>query len=151
MTRTIPTLLLAAAAAIALAACGGDEEAASTTAAAKKPAKPKEVVADVVELVAPNSGRGVMRFDRKRITAKAGLVEFRLDNQDPGNTHNIRIQTGEKCCDPARDIGGTDSIDGPARISGRVRLEPGTYWFICGLIGHFDSDLGKMKGRLVVR
>lgn len=148
----ISTLALIAVAALAAGACGDDDEPAASSAAAKAKPKPaQEQVSDVVELTALPSGAKAYRFDKKKLTVKAGLVEFRLDNQDPSNTHNIRIQTGKKCCDPARDIGGTDSVDGPDSISARVKLEPGTYWFICGLIGHFDGDLGKMKGKLVVR
>ena len=145
------TLVAVVTAALGAGACGDDAETTATRVAAKKPKPPQEQVSDVVELVALPSGSNPYRFDKKTLTAKSGLVELRLDNQDPSNTHNIRIQTGKKCCDPARDIGGTESIDGPDRITGHVRLEPGTYWFICGLIGHFDGDMGKMKGKLVVR
>ena len=146
LTRPLAALAVAA---LALGACGDDAEPVATAKSKPKPAAPQ--VSDVLELVALPSGSGAYRYDKQKLTAKAGLVEFRLDNQDPSNTHNIRIQTGKKCCDPARDIGGTDSVDGPAKITGRVKLEPGTYWFICGLIGHFDGDLGKMKGKLVVQ
>lgn len=146
ITRLVPVVV----AAMAFAACG-DDRGDTSARAAKPKAKPAESVSSVVELVALPSGSGAYRFDRNKLTARAGLVELRLDNQDPSNTHNIRIQTGRKCCDPARDVGGTDSVDGPAKVSGKVRLEPGTYWFICGLIGHFDGDLGKMKGKLVVQ
>lgn len=146
----IHTLALLAAASVFAGACGGeDDPAASTQKAKAKP--PQEQVSDVVELTALPSGSDPYRFDKTKLTAKAGLVEFRLKNDDVSNTHNIRIQTGKKCCDPARDIGGTESIDGPDEISGKVKLEPGTYWFICGLIGHFDGDMGKMKGKLVVQ
>ena len=147
----ISTLALIAAAAVGAGACGDDEPATSRAASSAKPRPAQEQPSSVVELVALPSGSNPYRFDKKKLTAKAGLVEFRLDNQDPSNTHNIRIQTGKKCCDPARDIGGTESIDGPDQITGRVKLEPGTYWFICGLIGHYDGDMGKMKGKLVVQ
>ena len=147
-----PRAATLAACALLLAACGGDEPSGGDASAAKpKPEAPQEQVSDVIELTALPSGSKPYRFDKKKLTAKAGLVEFRLDNQDTTGTHNIRIQTGKKCCDPARDIGGTESIDGPDQVSGRVKLEPGTYWFICGLIGHFDGDMGKMKGKLVVQ
>ena len=143
-------LCAAVLAAASFAACGDDEPAAKTAAA--KPKKPAVQVSDVIELTALVSNDKPYRFDKKELTAKAGLVEFRLTNLDPGSTHNIRIQTGEKCCDPANDVGGTDSIDGPdGKITGRVRLEPGTYWFLCSLGGHFDGDMGKMKGKLVVQ
>ena len=139
-----------AAGVLLLAACG-DEDQPAAKPEASKPKPPQEQVSDTIELTALPSGAKPYRFDKKTLTAKAGLVEFRLKNADVSNTHNIRIQTGKKCCDPARDIGGTNSVDGPDEISARVKLEPGTYWFICGLIGHFDGDMGKMKGKLVVQ
>lgn len=146
----IRRLALVAIAAGALAACGDDGEPAAST-PKPKPAKTAEAVSSVVDVATlPSSGGRPFRFDKKVLRAKPGLVEFRLDNRDRW-THNIRIQTGKKCCDPARDIGGTQSTTGPAKSVARVRLERGTYWFICGLIGHFDGDLGKQKGRLVVQ
>ena len=147
----IHTAVLVTAAALGAGACGDDGAETAASAPKAKPKPAQEQVSSTIDLVALPSGSKPYRFDKKTLTAKAGLVELRLDNQDPSNTHNIRIQTGKKCCDPARDIGGTDSIDGPDQISAKVKLEPGTYWFICGLLGHFDGDMGKMKGKLVVQ
>jgi plastocyanin len=147
MTRVL-SLAAALSTAVVFAACGADDPAAEEAAAKPKP--PAEKVDDVIELTALPSKDKPFRFDKRELEVKAGLIEIRLDNQDAW-THNVRIQTGEKCCDYERDIGGTQSITGPASIKGRVRLRPGTYWFVCGLIGHSDGDLGKQRGKLVVR
>lgn len=66
-----PVALLASAA-LALASCGGDDDGTSTAATEPK-TQAAEPVSSVIELVAPHSGSNAYRFDKKRLTAKAGL------------------------------------------------------------------------------
>lgn len=143
-----PVALLASAA-LALASCGGDDDGISTAATEPK-TQAAEPVSSVIELVAPHSGSNAYRFDKKRLTAKAGLVEIRLTNMEKHDVHNVRIQTGEKCCDRATGIGGTDSISAGQKGVARIKPESGTYWFLCSILGHYGGDTGKTKGRLVV-
>ena len=144
MRSSIRVLALPAFAALGAGCGGGDQTAAKPRAAT--PAAP----ASVIELVAPMTpGDEPLRFDQRRLRADAGLVELRLRNDD-SRVHNVRIQRGDTCCDPANDVGGTDTIDDGTSTTARVRLEAGTYWFLCSVNNHYTGELGKMKGRLVV-
>ena len=51
---------------------------------------------------------GVVRYDKERLSAKAGRIAFELTN-DRRKGHNIRIHTGDTCCfqKGSKDIGGT--------------------------------------------
>lgn len=144
----IPRTLVPAALAATLAAgCGGDPEAAPAT-AAERPAKPSQVL----ELTALDA-RGPDKpfaFDKRRLEARAGKILLRLRNLDY-KSHNIRIQTGERCCfgPDARDLGGTEwAEEEGGTIEGVVDLKPGKYWFLCSPVNHWGEG---MKGRLVVR
>jgi hypothetical protein len=70
---------------------------------------------------------GVVRFDKQRLSAKAGRIAFELTN-DKRKGHNIRIHTGDTCCfrTGSKDIGGTRTI-GAGRTRVVLDLKPGTY------------------------
>jgi plastocyanin len=133
------------AAAMLAAGCGTDVEREATPAAVKPPAP-----STVLDVSIPKVGAKPWVFSAKKLTAKAGLVQINLRNDDIA-AHNIRIQTGKKCCDPSRDIGGTDTISGSTSATAKLELEPGTYWFICSINSHYDTDMGRMKGKLTVQ
>ena len=66
---------------------------------------------------------GVVEFDKKRLSASAGRIEFELINENRKD-HNIRIHTGDACCfrPGSKDIGGTRTI-GPGRTRAIVNLD----------------------------
>ena len=90
---------------------------------------------------------GVIEFDKKRLSARAGRIEFELIN-DKRKGHNIRIHTGDVCCfrQGSKDIGGTRTI-GTGRTRAVLRLERGTYTYLCSAGGHWRTQ----HGTLVVR
>lgn len=90
---------------------------------------------------------GLIEFDKKRLTARAGEITFVLVNEKRKG-HNIRIQTGDECCfkPGQRDLGGTQTIE-TGRTQAVVRLEPGVYTYLCSAGGHWRTQ----HGTLVVR
>jgi plastocyanin len=119
---------LAAGAAL-LAGCGG-EEPATQTLTLRVVTKP-----------------GVVEFDKERLSARAGRIEFELINEKRKG-HNIRIHTGDVCCfrPGSKDIGGTRTI-GTGRTRAIVVLEPGIYTYLCSTGGYWRTQ----HGTLVVR
>lgn len=112
-----------------LVACGGSEQAT-------------QVVTLRVE-TAP----GVIEFDKKRLSARAGRIAFVLVNQKRKG-HNIRVHTGDVCCfrPGSKDIGGTRTI-GTGRARAVLELKPGVYTYLCSAGGHWRTQ----HGTLVVR
>ena len=64
--------------------------------------------------------------------------------------HNIRIQTGRKCCfgNGATDLGGTQTAQPGQTLKATVNLKPGRYFFLCSFTSHWGDG---MWGRLTVR
>ena len=145
-------VLMSAILALAAPGCGGEEDTVQNAAVNTK-AKPKpkvEPAATIIDIEATPTGVGEpFRFSAKKLEAKAGIVEIRFVNADQ-EAHNIRIQTGKKCCDYEKDIGGTNTISENQKETARVKLAPGKYWFLCSINSHYDTDMGKMKGVLTV-
>jgi plastocyanin len=112
-----------------VAGCGG-EEPATQTLTLTVVAKP-----------------GVVEFDKKRLSAGPGRIEFELINENRKG-HNIRIHTGDVCCfgPGSKDIGGTRTI-GTGRTRTIVNLDPGTYTYLCSTGGYWRTQ----HGTLVVR
>jgi plastocyanin len=113
-----------------LAACGGSNEES-----------PEVLKLSIV--TAP----GVVKFDKQRLSAKAGRIAFELTN-DKRKGHNIRIHTGDTCCfgPGSKDIGGTRTI-GTGRTRAVLDLKPGTYTYLCSTGGYWRTA----HGTLVVR
>jgi plastocyanin len=90
---------------------------------------------------------GIVEFDKKRLTARAGRIAFELTNPHRKG-HNLRIHTGDKCCfrPGSRDIGGTRTI-GTGRTRVVLDLKPGTYTYLCSTGGYWRTQ----HGTLVVR
>jgi plastocyanin len=105
-----------------------------------------EPVSQVLRL-SVETAPGVIRFDKQRLSARAGRITFELTN-DKRKGHNIRIHTGDVCCfrPGSKDIGGTRTI-GTGRTRAVLDLEPGTYTYLCSAGGHWRTQ----HGTLVVR
>jgi hypothetical protein len=112
-----------------VAGCGGEEPATQTL---------------TLRVVTKS---GVVEFDKKRLSAGAGRIEFELINEKRKG-HNIRIHTGDVCCfrPGSKDIGGTRTI-GTGRTRAIVDLEPGIYTYLCSTGGYWRTQ----HGTLVVR
>ena len=114
-----------------LAACGASDE---------------ESRSQVLKL-SVQTAPGIVRFDKERLSARAGRITFELTN-DRRKGHNIRIHTGDTCCfrKGSRDIGGTRTI-GTGRTRVVLDLKPGTYTYLCSTGGYWRTA----HGTLVVR
>jgi plastocyanin len=90
------------------------------------------------------TGRGVVRFDKQRLTARPGRVVVELTNPKQKG-HNVRIHTGDVCCfgPGSRDVGGTRTI-GPGRTRAVLDLEPGTYTYLCSTGGYWRTQHGTL-------
>jgi plastocyanin len=91
---------------------------------------------------------GLIEFDRKRLTARAGRIAFVLVN-GKRRGHNIRIHPGDVRGLPpeaSEDLGGTSTIS-TGRTLAVVELEPGVYTYMCTAGAHWHTQ----HGRLVVR
>jgi plastocyanin len=126
----VPVRALGVCAAL-LAACGDER------------AEPVDQVLRLSVVTSP----GVVEFDEKRLSARAGRVAFVLTN-GKRRGHNVRIHTGDTCCfgPGSRDVGGTRTI-GTGRTRAVLELEPGTYTYLCSAGGHWRTQ----HGTLVVR
>ena len=118
-----------------LAGCGDSGEAVRTGGA-----EPVTQTLTLRVVTAP----GLIEFDKKRLSAKAGRVAFELINEKRKG-HNIRIQTGRVCCfrPGSKDIGGTPTI-GTGRARAVLDLEPGTYTYLCSAGGHWHTQHGTL-------
>lgn len=115
-----------------LAACGGSGDDG------------EEQVLNLHVLTSP----GVVEFDRRRLTARAGQIRFVLVNEKLRG-HNIRIHRGDirgRSPQASEDLGGTQTIS-TGRTRAVLELEPGVYTYLCSAGGHWRTQ----NGRLVVR
>jgi plastocyanin len=143
MNRIFPAIVFAA-----LAGATGCGDESNDAAAAKEPRE-----AGTVLNVSDTSTPGKWSFDKKRLTAKAGRVTIVLHN-DSGLGHNVRVHTGRCCFKPGyRDLGGTavvgaTDMDKRTTVRATLKLEPGTYTYLCSIPGHYQTG---QHGTLVVR
>jgi plastocyanin len=116
-----------AALALLAAGCGGDDERGRTVTAPESGA---------VRVAAKEYS-----FDPSTIVMRgAGILRVRLVNEG-SLAHNLKLmKDGE-------ELGGTPSFPAGGSRSAQVRVEPGSYEFICTVGDH--ADLG-MKGTLRV-
>lgn len=126
----------------ALAAGCGDDGEDNAAKSATPPKGPDQVLRLKVE-----SSPGEIKFDKSKLTAKAGKATIELVN--PAELgHNVRIATGTKCCmlPDSEDIGGTNTVSkGTTRAV--VDLKPGNYVYYCSVTGHWRRG---QRGSLVV-
>jgi plastocyanin len=144
--RAMILVMWLAAAAVG-AGCGSDDSDAPTGAASGKPSKAEAEPPDTVLKLAVKTAPGKITFDKTRLTAPAGRIGIELTNPTQLG-HNVRIQTGKRCCFAPghEDLGGTTT--GVGKITGTVDLEPGRYFYLCSVGGHWQ--LGQW-GTLVVK
>ena len=81
-----------------------------------------------------------LTFDKTDLTAPVGAVTFELDNQDPGQPHNIHIFKGADVS--GESIGSSPLNVGPTKDLLDVTLEKGEYFFQCDV--HPTTMLGKI-------
>lgn len=96
-----------------------DESKDNVAARASEAREPAPQAEAAIELSAQN-----IAFSNTELSASAGEVTITFDNRDDGVPHNLHL-TGTGV-DEATDI-----ETGPATQQLRVRLEPGTYTFVC--------------------
>jgi plastocyanin len=137
MRRTNGGLVVAMLAAGAIAGCGGDDE---EPAAEKRPKPALKTV--TISSVPP----GKLLFEPRRLKLRAGTYRIVLDNREEAQ-HNVRIQTGRKCCWKGKDVGGTNTTSEIEKISGTAKLAPGEYVYLCTVGSHWR---GGMTGRITV-
>ena len=82
---------------------------------------------------------GMLRFDKKTLSAKAGKVTIDFTNKSPVG-HDVVVAKG------ATKIGGTPIITN-SQASLNVNLKPGQYVFYCSVPGHRQAG---MQGTLTV-
>ena len=118
---------------MSLVACGESGE----------PARPAPQVLKLSVVTKP----GLIEFDKKRLSAKAGRIAFELTN-GKRKGHNIRIQTGSECCfrPGSKDLGGTPTI-GTGRARVVLDLAPGVYTYLCSAGGHWHTQYGTLVVR----
>jgi plastocyanin len=124
-----------------LAACDASDEESRA-----KDGGHAEPVSQVLKL-SVETAPGVVKFDKQRLSAKAGRIAFELTNEKRKG-HNLRIHTGDRCCfrTGSKDIGGTRTI-GAGRARVVLDLKPGTYTYLCSTGGYWRTQ----HGTLVVR
>jgi uncharacterized cupredoxin-like copper-binding protein len=103
-----------------------------------------------LQLTADPSGK--LRFNRAKLSAKAGRITLTITNHSPV-LHNLAVRRGPKCHYDQRcaglsilDINSTDTFMGGTKTL-TVNLKPGTYIFFCGVPGH---EAAGMQGTLTV-
>ena len=133
---SMPKRAIVAVTALLAAGCGADDEPTGAPAPTATPA------GQVLRLTAPPSGSGRLHFDRRRLAATAGSVTFEIVNRDRWG-HNVRIQTGRKCCfgAGATDLGGTDTAQPGQTFKAAVNLKPGHYFFLCSITSHWGEGM----------
>jgi plastocyanin len=144
--------LCAALAALAVAGCGSDDSSSdsgsssssSDTAAQEAPAPTPTTPAagggasTNLQIAADESGQ--LKFDKDKLSAKAGKVTITMDNPSPV-AHAVGIEGGG-----VDEDGDTVNMGGKSTVT--VDLKPGTYEFYCPVDGH---EAAGMKGTLTVK
>ncbi len=82
---------------------------------------------------------GLLRYDTKTLSAKAGTVTITMTNMSPLE-HNVTVAEGSKV------LGATPTFVGGSR-SLTLKLKPGKYTFYCSVPGHRQAG---MEGTLNV-
>ena len=140
--------LAAVVAALALAACGDDDDddtgaatetTQETTTEAQGPYGGGETTSDGGGGETIAIAESEYKLDPAEVTAKAGQITFELSNE--GNEpHNLEVEGNG-----VEEV--SETIDGGAKTSFAVDLEPGTYEIYCAIGAH--KELG-MEGELTV-
>jgi plastocyanin len=119
------------------AASAATTTGATTTGATTTSATTPAALARPLKLAANPSG--LLSYDTKQLSAKAGTVTITFTNAAPLE-HNLTIAQGSKV------LGATPTFDGGSRTL-TLSLEPGSYTFYCSVPGHRQAG---MEGTLSV-
>src|SRR3954449_230993 len=146
---TSAAALCAAVAAFAVAGCGSDDNSSSdssssdTTTAAQTPPPTTggtSAAGPLSNLKLPADPSGQLKFDKSKLSAKAGSVTITMDNPSPV-AHAVAVEGNGVDKD-----GNTVNMGGKSTVT--VDLKPGTYEFYCPVDGHKAAG---MKGELTVK
>jgi plastocyanin len=124
---------------LALTGCGGDNDGGGTPSRRATSATAKPSGGGTTLRVTANPG-GALRFDKRRLAAKAGTVAIVVSNPSSVD-HSIAVQ-GQGIKREGQTVG----QGGTARVF--ADLKPGRYEFYCPVDGH--EEVG-MKGTLSVK
>jgi plastocyanin len=113
------------------------KKAKATTGSPAPPSSPASKTPSAIALSA-NPG-GLLSFDKKQLSAKAGAVTITLTNTAPLE-HNVAVAQGSNV------LGSTPTFAGGSRTL-TLTLAPGTYTFYCTVPGHRQAG---MEGTLTV-
>ena len=148
MNRILVVPVAVVFAALLVAGCGSSKKSNTTSSAAPPPTQPATTQAapssggggggTTVKLSADSSGQ--LKFDKAKLSAKAGNVTITMDNPSPVQ-HAIGVKGN-----------GVDKDGKPVGMGAKstvtVALKPGTYEFYCPVDGHAAAG---MKGTLTVK
>jgi uncharacterized cupredoxin-like copper-binding protein len=109
----------------------------ATTGTPPPPSSPAAGATTALKLAA--NREGLLSYDTKTLSAKAGIVTITMANMSPVE-HNVTISSGSTV------LGATPTFTGGTR-SVTVKLKPGTYTFYCSVPGHRQAG---MEGTLTV-
>src|SRR6202035_3595176 len=113
-------------------------KASTPTPSTTAPSAPAPAAATSLNLIA-NPG-GMLSYDAKRLSARAGSVSITLTNNAPLE-HNVTVAQG------ATVLGSSPTFAGGRRTL-TLKLKPGTYTFYCSVPGHRQAG---MEGTLSVQ
>ena len=131
-------VLVLAAVSTAVITAGPPAKSEAATAAAPAPPTPGAPGTPTKLTLAANPS-GLLSYNTKQISAKAGSVTINFTNAAPLE-HNVTIAEGSKV------LGATPTFIGGSRTL-TLTLKPGTYTFYCSVPGHRQSG---MEGTLSV-
>ena len=139
---TISVVLVLAAMSAAVVTASQPAKAGSQGASSSRPpaaAAPASPAAPASALKLAADPTGLLSYDTKQLSAKAGRVTITFTNA-ASLEHNVTIAQG------STQLGATPTFSGGARTLS-LNLKPGTYTFYCSVPGHRQSG---MEGTLHV-
>jgi plastocyanin len=110
----------------------------ATTGTPAPPSSPAAATATTSLKLAANP-EGLLKYDTKALSAKAGTVTISMTNMSPVE-HNVTIASGTTV------LGATPTFTGGTKTLS-LKLKPGTYTFYCSVPGHRQAG---MEGTLTV-
>jgi plastocyanin len=118
------------------------ESAAASSSAATQPAaasaQPPATAGAGTSLKLAANPTGLLSFDSKQLSAKAGAVTIAFANSAPIE-HNVTVSQG------ATVLAATPTFTGGSRTL-TIKLKPGTYTFYCSVPGHRQAGMeGTLK------
>jgi plastocyanin len=148
MTR--PIAALAVAGVVAIAGCGGGSSNSSSGSGGASTATPTSTSSGSSSSNASSPGggeklalaadpNGALKFDKTKLTAKAGTVTIDFTNMS-STPHAVAVEGNGVDKDGKVITGGNNSLT--------VTLKPGTYDFYCPVDGHRQAG---MEGKLIVK